>query len=902
MHGTANDAREQRPRWREYVERVKAEALRRPLEVLERVAGIPPERLDGRGHPCPNPRCPDGPGRDRFSVINVQTGAVHCRRCCTSSVPGGGTADCIDAVKWMRGVSFPEAIRLIGDHFGIDPPDASPPASVARPSGGPAAPAAANAGGARAPRDASGKPSGQRTARGGGHTSGKPFPTAEAAIAELDRRMAREDCRRVAQWPYLDAAGEHVASVVRYDRPTPPDSAKPDKTFRPVSRHPDGWRIGDPPGPWPLYTPPLPDGSRQPAAEHLAARPDDPVFVVEGEKCADAAARCGLLAVAAAHGANAAGKTDWSPLAGRDVVILADHDDAGKTGAEAYAKAAHAAGAASVRIVDAVRLQAFWMHDPQRASANDPELLQQAAAELPAGYDIADMEAECADDEERHGLREAITEASLHTDPWTPPPPTPPAVDELLWRPFPVHCLPAPVADFVAAGAEALFVDPAYLALPVLVACAACVGRARTVRLKESWHEPSILWGVVIGDSGTGKTPAYHCALRHLYDADRQDRHTFEAATKAYQRQRLAYEAELADWKRARRKDAQTPPDPPEPPQPPVCRRLIVADTTCEALRPILAHNPRGLLLARDELDGWFGSHNEYKRGKGSDVPNWLSTWNAGPWIIDRIEYHASIPAAVVSIVGGMQPEVYRRALGAEHVTDGLAARMLAVWPPERPRRWSDAEIPPAVAEALAHTYDRLRDLSPIDDEHGPQPVVATLSDAAVARWRDWHDRHAERLESCAGPVRAALAKLLSYCARFALLFALIRDPETRTVEDRDVRDAITLADWFAHETQRVYRLLLGDETSAEARELADLTELVRRHGGAITVRELMHASRRYRDSAELAEAALDKLVAAGLAERQTRQTGGRPATVYALRNDRLGPPRPGDPEAPQHR
>ncbi|RMG39739.1 MAG: hypothetical protein D6725_04685 [Planctomycetota bacterium] len=428
MHGTSNNVPEQRRRWREYVERVKAEALRRPLEVLERVAGIPPERLDGRGHPCPNPRCPDGPGRDRFSVINTQTGAVHCRRCCTSSVPGGGAADCIDAVKWMHGVSFPEAIRLIGDHFGIDPPDAPPPASVARPSGGPAAPAAANAGGARAPRDASGKPSGRRTASGIGHPSGKTFPTAEVAIAALDRRMAREGCRHVAQWPYLDAAGEHVASVVRYDRPTPPDAAKPDKTFRPVSRHPDGWRIGDPPGPWPLYTPPQPDGTPQPAAEQLAARPDDPVFVVEGEKCADAAARCGLLAVAAAHGANAAGKTDWSPLAGRDVVILADHDDAGNTGAEAYAKAAHDAGAASVRIVDAVRLQAFWKHDPQRASANDPELLQAIAAELPAGYDIADMEAECKDDDERHGLREAITEAALHTDPWTPPPPpTPPA-------------------------------------------------------------------------------------------------------------------------------------------------------------------------------------------------------------------------------------------------------------------------------------------------------------------------------------------------------------------------------------------------------------------------------------------------------------------------------------------
>jgi hypothetical protein len=68
---------------------------------------------------------------------------------------------------------------------------------------------------------------------------------------------------------------------------------------------------------WPLYR-----------VNELPA--DGPVYVTEGERCADTAWSVGLATVASAHGSNAAGKTDWTPLAGRDVVILPDNDSAGE--------------------------------------------------------------------------------------------------------------------------------------------------------------------------------------------------------------------------------------------------------------------------------------------------------------------------------------------------------------------------------------------------------------------------------------------------------------------------------------------------------------------------------------------------------------------------------------------
>jgi RecA-family ATPase len=86
-----------------------------------------------------------------------------------------------------------------------------------------------------------------------------------------------------------------------------------------VAKTTDGWIIGGMPEPRPLYH--LPE---------LRARPQERVYVCEGEKAAEAAATIDLLATTSPHGAESAGKADWSPLAGREVVILPDNDDAGR--------------------------------------------------------------------------------------------------------------------------------------------------------------------------------------------------------------------------------------------------------------------------------------------------------------------------------------------------------------------------------------------------------------------------------------------------------------------------------------------------------------------------------------------------------------------------------------------
>src|SRR5262249_51488650 len=154
--------------------------------------------------------------------------------------------------------------------------------------------------------------------------------------------------------------------------------------------------------------------------------------------------------------------------------------------------------------------------------------------------------------------------------------------------------------------------DSSYLALPLLTAIAAAIGNTRRLELKRGWSAPPILWGAIVGESGTAKTPAFRLVMRPVRERQRKALGRYAQALKHYEANLARWEKDMAAWKR----DQHAASDPPEKPDAPQAERFIVSDTTVEALAPLLLANPRGLLLARDELAGWIGSFDRYA-GKG---------------------------------------------------------------------------------------------------------------------------------------------------------------------------------------------------------------------------------------------------------------------------------------------
>lgn len=148
---------------------------------------------------------------------------------------------------------------------------------------------------------------------GGNAENGGAFKPTMSMDRLIDSMAQSFKARPIGNWVYQDPDGSEVMRVLRFNL------ADGSKQYRPISRDPgtDRWRIGDPPDrPLPLYG-------------LIELGTSERVWVCEGEKCVDAARTIGLVATTSAHGSQSAAKTDWSPLAGREVIILPDNDTAG---------------------------------------------------------------------------------------------------------------------------------------------------------------------------------------------------------------------------------------------------------------------------------------------------------------------------------------------------------------------------------------------------------------------------------------------------------------------------------------------------------------------------------------------------------------------------------------------
>src|SRR5262249_53900990 len=152
---------------------------------------------------------------------------------------------------------------------------------------------------------------------------------------------------------------------------------------------------------------------------------------------------------------------------------------------------------------------------------------------------------------------------------------------------------------------------------------------SRRVLLKGGWSEPSVLWSAVVAHSGTGKSPALREMLRPVRDRDWE---LHEQTERDLQR----HDLELAQWEADRKVFvAGKPVDLKAKPSNPPMRAILVEDVTAEALAERLLDNARGLILAVDELAGWLGSFNSYKRRDG-DEQKWLQIHGAEQLKVDR--------------------------------------------------------------------------------------------------------------------------------------------------------------------------------------------------------------------------------------------------------------------------
>ena len=140
--------------------------------------------------------------------------------------------------------------------------------------------------------------------------------TPQQAARRLAASFIADGFRPEALHVYRDADGDEHFCKFRLKHPETGE-----KLVRPMHRDGRSYKLGEPAfstGKKLLYR-----------LDEICANPAAVVWIVEGEKCADALAKCGVIATTSG-GADSALQADWEPLRERECIIWCDNDDAGK--------------------------------------------------------------------------------------------------------------------------------------------------------------------------------------------------------------------------------------------------------------------------------------------------------------------------------------------------------------------------------------------------------------------------------------------------------------------------------------------------------------------------------------------------------------------------------------------
>jgi len=454
-------------------------------------------------------------------------------------------------------------------------------------------------------------------------------------------------------------------------------------------------------------------------------------------------------------------------------------------------------------------------------------------------------------------------------------------------------------------------VSLALAAIPAMVALAAAVGRKVGIRPKahDDWLVVPNLWGGIVARPGKMKSPTLAEGLRPLrrlaqeaqkdhqesmevtgarLDSlkmresavkDKLKRH-FKSTTADTPVKAQALEDELVEIRQEMRKQEQSCSE----------RRYIVNDSTIEKLGELLAANPAGLLLERDELTGWLRALE--RNDRMGDREFFLEAWNGtNPYSSDRIGRGTiHMPPLCLSIVGGIQPPKLSRfvsdALDGGYAADGLLQRFqLLVWP-EDGRDWELIDRAPDL-DAYDAVFAVYRRLSGMDSPEAGQPVpVLHFSQDAQALFFDWLTQLEHRLRSEemreTPAFESHLAKYRSLMPSLSLLFHLI--------DASDLEQPVSLesarygADWCEFLEQHA-RKVYAPELSTDCHAAHALARKIR--DGAVvsgmTARDIYNAGWSRLKTSDSVSAALAVLAEYGWARLEIVQTGGRPKHQVAV-------------------
>ena len=439
--------------------------------------------------------------------------------------------------------------------------------------------------------------------------------------------------------------------------------------------------------------------------------------------------------------------------------------------------------------------------------------------------------------------------------------------------PVPMEAFPPQLRSLIEETATA-FTVPLQIPASVLLVLTAClVGRTRAIQIKHGWYEHGNIWLVLVAPSGMGKTPISSVFFRPVEEMESRCFLEWKEANAAFL---LA----LQEFNKSKSEERG------EAPVQPKRVQYYLDESTVEALADALEQNPRGVLWKTDELAGMLADFDKYNpSGKGGGTrARLLSTYDCQSWKSNRRDASRNlhIPAACVSIFGGIQPGMMARTFDGADRDSGFLPRFMFIRAErESPALWNDYSLSPSSESLLRQITSKLSAFTlQILDTGGTAPYVIPLTPEARNAYVHWYDALAKEgwaaLNDTASD--ALCQKLKGQALRLCVLLhsldaALAGTNGLNPVPEDTMHRALLLADWVKAHQAQTWKMF---STEGKARAGSPIERAIME---ALTA----EADRLREDGCKLTNARLTSLVNARLPCTASPEQIGKASTALRL-------------------
>jgi hypothetical protein len=500
--------------------------------------------------------------------------------------------------------------------------------------------------------------------------------------------------------------------------------------------------------------------------------------------------------------------------------------------------------------------------------------------------------------------------------------------------------MPEPLQPWLTDIAHRMNVPLEFPAIAAIVMTGSLIGAACGIKpkCKDSWTVVPNLWGGVVAQPGKKKTSGIAAPLSPMERLEKiaQDQYCIAKAEHDIAQQKYdATKKALSEGMKVAAKSSFTAKkgesDGPTiddlsqklaelaPPAAPIWRRYKTNDATVPKLAELLAQNPRGILVFRDEIVGLLTAFD--KPGNEPDRAFYLEAWNGtGSWVDDRIGRGTTVvPNTCISLLGGIQPAKLERYLYEATQAggnDGLVQRLqMLVYPDsvafepvdESPDREA-ANRAYRIAETLARMDFVAHGATIMDGEKQPTFRFDEAAQAFFFQW--WTELETVKLTAKEDPLLIEhLSKYRSLMPTLALIFHLIDLADAGSPENRldaliteptpaagiSLKAARMAAQWcqfLESHARRIYGLIsnIADKAAARLAERIQNRDLE----SPFTARDVYRKGWSLLDTKERAQEACQDLVDAewlSLVPVPASTVGGRPTTGYLINPAVFGKP-----------